>query len=475
MRIRPFATSLFQPLPDNLKQMLIQSGVVPVVDKLLPLWNLPEDTNTVVLIGSRGGAKTYGVSDLIAYRSTTDNKRCVILRDEKELVRESILNDILLRYDSAYQAGVVSNKYQRLDTGIKNKVTNEMVVFTKGFRASSLEKKANLKGASNIDIAVVEEAEDIRDVTKYNTFADSIRKEGALIIIILNVPDLQHWIIKRFFNVEAVTDVFDTAGKQIDGYYKLIPKDLPGFVCIQTNFEDNMFLPPHIVSNYKGYGDPNSHLYNLHYYLTEIKGYASSGRKGQILKKVKPMKLADYLALPFKEIYGQDFGTSSPAGTVGVKFDKNNCYARQLNYLPMPTLDIGKMYCRLKFNGGDKIVCDNADEKAWRKLKKGWTPDELEPGALQIYPGLASGFHTVPCTKGSDSIIYGLDLMDSMNLFAVEESTDLWEEINNYIYDQDKNDNYTNDPVDEYNHLIDPWRYVVNDQRGKRKFLPTTG
>jgi phage terminase large subunit len=412
-----------------------------------------------------GGAKTYEVSKFVCFKATVHNKRAVVLRDEKELVRESILNEILLRYDTANASGIMDYLYERLETGIKSRKDDSMLVFTKGFRASSNQKSANLKSISDIDIAVIEEAEDIRDENKFNKFSDSIRKDGSLIIIILNTPDIGHWIVKRFFNTEET---------EHDGYYKLIPKKLPGFACIQTSYFDNPYLPKHIVTRYEAYGDPEDSSYNKHYYLTDILGYASTGRKGQILRKVRPIKLKDYMALPFQEFYGQDFGTSSPAGLVGVKFDKNNCYCREINYLPANTLTLAKKYCELRLNGGDKIIADNADEKAWRKLKKGYSVDELSADDLLKYPALLSGFNVVPCVKGTDSITYGLDLMDTMNLFAVEESTNLWTEIRAYIYAQDKYGNYTNDPIDDFNHLIDPWRYVVNDQRGKKKFTITT-
>lgn len=426
------------------------------------LYDLPPDTNTVVVIGGRGGKKTYEISKFVAFSSTIKKKRSVVLRDEKELIRESILNEILMRYDTANEFGILDMKFHRLDTGIKDRETNEMLVFTKGFRASDNQKRANLKGVSDIDIAVVEEAEDIRDVDKFNTFADSIRKSGSLIIIILNTPDIGHWIVQRYFN---------TINTEHEGYFQLVPKNIPGFICIQTNFTDNPHLPAHIVSNYHAYGDPKSHLYNPHYYLTAIKGYASTGRKGQILRKVKPITLKDYMALPFKEYYGQDFGTASPAGFIGVKFDKNNCYARQINYLPMNTLEIAKLYCTLNLNLSDRIIADSADKNACDKLKTGYHGDDLPKEDFMKYPALARGFHVIKCVKGEGSISYGISLMDSMNLYAVEDSKDLWHEILNYVYAQDKYGNYTNDPIDDFNHLIDPWRYVVTDQRGKKEMF----
>lgn len=364
----------------------------------------------------------------------------------------------MMRYDTANEYGLLSGSYERLSTGILDKKTKEMVVFTKGFRASDGQKKANLKSISNIDIAVIEEAEDIRDVDKFNTFADSIRKEGSVILIVLNTPDINHWVIKRYFNLTQVED----------GYYDITPKDIPGFVCIQTDFTKNPFLPQHIINNYNAYGDPNSHLYNKYYYMTAIKGYASTGRKGQILTKVKPIKLAEYMALPFKEFYGQDFGTASPAGFVGVKFDKNNCYARQINYLPMNTLEIAKLYCTLGLTPNDKIIADSADKDACEKLRSGYQAKELTTDLLMKYPGLVRGFNVHKCVKGTGSIENGISILDGLNLFVVEESTDFWNEIMLYCYDQDKNGNYTDTPIDDHNHLIDPLRYVVTDQRGKK-------
>ncbi len=438
---------------------------IHTADSFKVLDNLPEGTNFVICIGGRGGMKTYEISKFIARKATLEKKRCAVLRDEKELIRESILNEILLRFDSANEYGLLSMNFDRLDTGIKDKETGEMLVFTKGFRASDNSKKANLKSISNVDIAVVEEAEDIRDEDKFNTFSDSIRKKGSLIILVLNTPDIGHWIIKRYFNT---LEVKDEAGESIDGYFKIEPKKIPGFICISTSYEDNPYLPQHIKDKYKSYGDPNSPFYNLHYYYTAIKGYASTGRKGQILKKVKPISLKEYLALPFKEVYGQDFGTASPAGMVGVKFDKNNCYARQLNYLPKNTLEIGKFYCSLNLGPSDKIIADSADKDACDKLKNGWKANELSVDDLAKYPRLINGFHVVKCKKGADSIRNGINIMDGLNLFAVEESKDLWNEIMNYVYAQDKNGNYTNDPIDDFNHLIDPWRYVVEDNYRQR-------
>jgi len=472
VKLNPIDDILFRQFANEQEQLdLMRSGAVPVAGPILPLWELPPGTNTVILIGGRGGMKTYGVSQFIAYQAANNKKRCVILRDEHSLIKESILSEILQRYDEI----PFNTNTDKLTTGLKDKETNTELVFTKGFKASDNKKRANMKGVSNIDIAVIEEAEDLIDKDKFNIFVDSLRKEGCLVIILMNTPDIGHFLLNSYFYTNIPAPIPDNIpyalSKEYDGYFEIKPKDIPGFVCIHTGFEDNPYLPQHIVDRYNSYGDPGSHLYNPHYYLTAIKGYASTGRKGQVLKKVKEISLADYMQLPFKEFYGQDFGTAAPAGLVGVKFDKNNSYCREINYLPMGTLEIGKLYCRLKFNPMDRIIVDHADAE-WKKLRRGFTPNELSDEDKKLYPQLISGFNVFPCIK--DGVKQGIDLLESMNLFAVRESTNLWDEIRNRVYAQDKNGNYTNDPEPGHDHLQDGWIYVVNDQRGKKKFQITT-
>lgn len=415
------------------------------------LYNPPKGTNTIVCVGGRGGKKSYEVSKFIAFSATCRRKRCVIVRDEKARIKETILNEIWDRYDTANKNGRLDKFYTKNETELKDNETNKTLIYTMGFRASDLQKRASLKGPANIDIAVIEEAEDIRDQDKYNTFVDSLRKEGCLIVIMLNTPDLGHFLIKRYFNATQIED----------GYFNITPKDIPGFECIKTTYKDNPHLPPHIVSNYEGYGNPEHHLYNLHYYYTAILGYASTGRKGQILTKVKPVTLKEYLALPYKEVYGQDFGTASPAGLIGCKFYQNTCWAREINYKPMDVLSLGKLYSTLKLNQNDKIICDYAEPNSINKLANGF--HDLPPDEYVKYPELKRGFYAVPCP--TKDISAGITLMSGMNLFACEESTNLWSEINNYIYAQDKYKNYTDEPIDDFNHLLDSWRYVISDQQ----------
>lgn len=435
--------------------------------KFAPLYDLPPNINLVICIGGRGGMKTYEVSKFVAFSATMRSKRCVVLRDEKELVRESILNEILLRYDSANESsgGALDHKFDRLDSGIKDKKTGNMVVFTKGFRASNNDKKANLKSISDVDIAVIEEAEDIKE-DKFNTFMDSIRNKGSFVIMVLNTPDVSHWVVKRHFNTEPVPGE--------DGYFKITPKQSNNVLVIQTSYLDNPHLSETVVQRYESYGDPDSPMYNRHHYLTNILGYATTGLKGQILKHAKPISTEEYHQLPYREIYGQDFGTAAPAGLVGVKVHRNKVYARELNYKPATVLELAKLYCRLRFNAADLIVADSAEPKTIAKLQKGWRPSELVQEDFERFPRLASGFNVVPALKGRDSVTAGLDELIECELYITEDSTNMWHEVNHYVYAEDRNGNPTNEPIDNYNHCIDPLRYAVAEAKRPRANAPSS-
>lgn len=448
------------------------------------LYELPPDTGVVVVIGGRGGAKTRNVSQFTAFSATIRKKRCVVLRDEKELIRESILNEILMRYDSANANGALSPYFQRLDTGIKELQTGQMLVFSKGFRASSSDKKANLKSISDIDIAVVEEAEDIRDEEKFNTFQDGIRKEGALIVIILNTPDINHWILKRYFTMQKVDVGAILPGCTLDGYYDIIPKQIPGFVCIKTSYTDNPFLPERVNEQYRNYGNPASHLYNPHYYLTAILGYASTGKRGQIFSNWRSCTNDEFNAIEARSIFGQDFGTTSPAGLVECKRVNNRLYVRQHNYVGMTEKEIAKLYCRLAIGSESVIIADSAEPMAIRRLRHGWQLSELseeerkeyeenQAEAIRAqregreapkwrYAQLIKGWNIFAAIKPPGSIKAGIKQVMDLEVFVTEDSTDLWTEYSSYIWATDKDHKPTDEPEDNNNHLIDPIRYVVS-------------
>ena len=60
-----------------------------------------------------------------------------------------------------------------------------------------------------------------------------------------------------------------------------------------------------------------------------------------------------------------------------------------------------------------------------------------------------------------DTILSGIDQIKRHNLFVHKDSTNLLEELNSYVWKQDKNGKNVDEPEDHHNHLLDPLRYIL--------------
>lgn len=70
------------------------------------------------------------------------------------------------------------------------------------------------------------------------------------------------------------------------------------------------------------------------------------------------------------------------------------------------------------------------------------------------------GLTVKPVTKGADSIMYGIGLMQEKPFLITKRSTNLKKELENYTWAKDKDGNEMNKPIDAFNHLVDAARYL---------------
>ena len=100
-----------------------------------------------------------------------------------------------------------------------------------------------------------------------------------------------------------------------------------------------------------------------------------------------------------------------------------------------------------------QIIADCAEPKSIRELQ-------------------AEGLWVTACSKGSDSIIVGLDILKRYRIHITRRSTGLIENFESYQWAKDRDGQTTNKPEDRNNHGIDAIRYVALDKlmlRGKKK------
>ena len=69
------------------------------------------------------------------------------------------------------------------------------------------------------------------------------------------------------------------------------------------------------------------------------------------------------------------------------------------------------------------------------------------------------GLMVIATTKGADSIMYGIGIMQDMEILVTSRSLNIIKELRNYIWKTDKSGMVMNVPIDNYNHAIDAMRY----------------
>jgi phage terminase large subunit len=143
--------------------------------------------------------------------------------------------------------------------------------------------------------------------------------------------------------------------------------------------------------------------------------------------------------------YGMDWGYSNDPTSLIAMYKYNDAYIfDELIYQKgLLNSDISDL---LKTNGVNDIVyADSAEPKSIAELN-------------------SYGHNVLPVTKGRDSIVYGLNLINQNKVYVTSRSKNLINELQNYIWMVDKQGNKLNKPIDAYNHAIDAMRYAMTSQ-----------
>jgi phage terminase large subunit len=136
--------------------------------------------------------------------------------------------------------------------------------------------------------------------------------------------------------------------------------------------------------------------------------------------------------------YGLDFGYSNDPTAIVEVYKWNDkrivneiCYQKELSNSQIAKLIPSKL----------PVYCDSAEPKSIAELTK-------------------LGVRAFGVTKGSDSINFGIQTMQSQKYLITKHSTNLINELRKYAWDKDKKTGAKlNRPIDDFNHAIDSLRY----------------
>lgn len=286
------------------------------------------------------------------------------------------------------------------------------------------------------------------------------------------------WIEEAFqITNEAEFNKLDLSirGKVPDGYFKQItftfnpwseniwlkkrffdsPK--PNVDCFTTNYFCNEFLDEADLAVFDEMKELNSRRYR-------IEGMGDWGIAEGLIFDNWVEREFDVEALKartsrrgesiYTELYGLDWGFSNnPTGFIACLANEHlrEIYIYdEIYHVKMTNIDIAK---KITEKGYDKclIIADSAEPKSIEEVR--------QFGCQRIRPA----------KKGPDSVRAGILKLQDYTIYVHPRCSNTLVELNNYVWDEDKDGKKINVPLDDYNHLLDALRYAC-EKLGQNNF-----
>ena len=409
-------------------------GVVhfEVHESHIPTWE--GNWRYAILMGGRGNGRSgtasrYAVSQLLSREYT----RGAIMRAVREDIRTSCWGDI---HDRLTEHGIegqfrITENDMYIERG-KNSLRAH------GFRASSGSLTARLKSLADYNFIWIEEGEEIGE-DEFRTLDDTLRtiKGRIRIIISLNTPSKNHWLIKKWFNLLPA----EMKGFYVPQLKKEFEKDV---LYIPGTFRENLpNLSHHTVEQYKRYKvDKPS------YYWQMIEGLCPETVMGRIYSGWKEIDELPHEA----RLLGHwlDFGFDPDPAAIGAVYWYNGGYILDEELYQTKLLN---SHLITTFEGLPKapIVADHAENKSIAELQ-------------------AAGLNVIPCEKGKDSVVFGIKHVQGLKISYTKRSMNIKREYENYAWKRRK------DSVEDDDHMgIEDPLCANHHMAGIRYFLTMFG
>jgi phage terminase large subunit len=267
----------------------------------------------------------------------------------------------------------------------------------------SLDQPQKIRGRKR-NLLYVNEANELF----FEDWQQLIFRTDGKIILDYNPSDTFHWI-----------------------YDKVIPRDDCEFH--QTTYLDNPFLDQTIKDEIERLKDTDEDYWRVY----------GLGERGSSRATIFQFGIAEAPKGKLVSI-GMDFGfTNDPTAIVKVFQDGSDLYIQELLYhTNLTNQDISEKLTEMGLTRYDEIWADSAEPKSIEELHR-------------------MGWNIKPTAKGSDSVMAGIDILKRHKLYVTKESKNTIKEMQNYKWQEDKNGNLLNKPIDTFNHAIDATRYAT--------------
>ena len=141
---------------------------------------------------------------------------------------------------------------------------------------------------------------------------------------------------------------------------------------------------------------------------------------------------------------GLDFGfTNDETGCIEVYMQNGELWVDELLYeTGLTNTDIDKKLIEAGLNKNNELIADSSEPKSIEELKR-------------------LGWNIRGAKKGADSVKNSIDILRRYKINITRRSVNLRRELGRYKWKADRSGKPINEPVDAWNHLIDPLRYIA--------------
>jgi phage terminase large subunit len=403
---------------------------------------LKTDARVIVLYGGADSGKSYFTGEQYIPLSMIQEKylRALLVRKYATTIRNSVFQEVvdgINNFAIAPEFDVKGSNFEIVYRPNGNKII-----------CAGLDKVSKLKSIKGINLIWIEEAEEINQ-TEYENLLLRLRGGGyERLIMSFNPVDDEHFTNDLFQKAERKILEIDewgnpkvweiTVKQEIDGeliQYKIL--------VVKTTYKDNKFISPLRKLAIEQLKNTNPELWEI----LARGNYVSLGER--IFNNWEVVEHTEEELKSYCNIrYGVDWG-----------------------YFPDPF-----RFVKINVNFKKKIIDvveeinlleatnDIAIERIRPSLHDGYLPikaDSEEPKSIRDFKN--AGIRMTGAKKGAGSVEYGIKKMQGYHIRIDKNCTHTISDFKLYKRKLDKDGNVTAEPIDAFNHSIDPIRYILED------------